>query len=128
MTFKLGDKVSIQAHYRNTAAYLDNDDIDINDIFKVEERCDFFKVIDESIPQIEVRRLYRKGQAETGIVCGVRYRTIKLTFEYGRYDHWTEEHDEVLHIEDRTTEKLIMVATKMNTIRLVGEEDIELNL
>lgn len=128
MTFKLGDNVSVQAHWRKTGAYVDKDNIEYEKIYEIEDEEGFVKVIDKDIPQIKMHRLYREEKMEKGVVCGVRYRTINVTLEYGSYNQWTDDYDEALHIEEREQKKLYMVATRMNTIRLVGEEDIELNL
>lgn len=128
MTLKLGDKVNIQAHYRKSGVYIHEEDINIDEIYNIEDKFGegLVKVIDEGIPWIEVQMLFRQEDEESGVICGVRYRTTKIVFQVGRDTEWGYE--EGVHIEERTKRKLYMVATRMNTIRLVGEEDVELNL
>lgn len=125
MSFYLGDVVTIQAHWRKTSAFIDEDKLDLNKIHEIEDEKGFVKVVDECVPWVEVHRFYRHEREESGFICGIRYKNTKQVLQIGRDNPYHGGYEDGIFCEDSTREKMYMVAVNMNTIRYVSESDME---
>lgn len=117
--YELGTKVKIKKHWKHQ-----NRDEQLN-VLGIPDLENHLMSDDMAGNYIHIDKYKNTDIDETGYICGVRFLKVSYDLQYICDEPYVKDRIQQM---DYQSEKIYLVATKMNTLRRVSFEDIELEV
>ena len=116
MKYELGDKVLIKKHWQRKGA---TEQLKLQGISDLEKHL---MSDDMAGDYVRIDKYKKESIREVGFICGIREFKTSYDLEYIFEEPYVKDGIQQMNYQ---TEKVYLVATKMNTLRRVSFEDIE---